>query len=220
MIKPFRFLTILLFLANTISVAQVRKSIPQASHTQAMHLEYAGNVYDVFAVDYPARNIQLFWKDDNGAIIRTLGRLKAYTDAKGKKLLFAANAGMYTTENAPKGLYIENGAEIRHIDLRTGPKTNFYMMPNGVFYATAKHAYIVASPAFDKRKEKVFYATQSGPMLVINGVINSQFTRGSQNVNIRNGVGIDKGGKVFFAISDGLVNLYDFAALFKDKLHC
>ena len=192
----------------------------RGDHTKAMHLEYSGNVYDVFVVEYPAKNIQLFWKSDKGALFKNNGTLKMYLESAGKKLLMATNAGMYTTENAPKGLYIENGVELRPIDMRSGPATNFYMQPNGVFYTTAKGAHIAPSALFNKQKEKVLNATQSGPMLVINGNINAQFTRGSKNVNIRNGAGIGKDGKVYFVISCGTVNFYDFAAFFKEKLLC
>ena len=212
----------LLISCCTVSIAQqpnVMKPTTKSGKTNAMQLEYAGARYEVFVVNYPAQNIQLFWKGANGAILRSLGNLKAFTASKGKKLLFAANAGMYTTENGPKGLYIENGKEVRRIDLKKGPKTNFYMQPNGVFYTTAQHAYITTSETFNK-KEKVLFATQSGPMLVVDGAVNSQFTKGSANANIRNGVGVDKEGRVYFVISDGLVNLYDFAMIFKDKLHC
>lgn len=215
-------LAILLVGTRYPSLAQkpeVRKPITRIGNTKAMHLEYAQVGYDVFVVNYPAQNIQLFWKGANGQILKSLGNLKAYTSSKGKKLLFAANAGMYTTENGPKGLYIENGKELKHIDLKKGPKTNFYMQPNGVFYTTAKHAYIATSGTFNK-KEKVLFATQSGPMLVVDGVVNSQFTKGSANINIRNGVGIDKEGRVYFVISSGLVNFYDFAMFFKEKLNC
>lgn len=225
--QPIRFLkyytAALLLLAGSIAIAQkpgVRHQTTTGSQSKAMHLEYARGAYDVYVVNYPSKNIELYWKDDNGTILKRLGNLKNYTAKKGKKLLFATNAGMYTTENGPKGLYIEHGKELKKIDLKKGPATNFYMQPNGVFYTTAQHAYVVPSGSFSKKKEKVLYATQSGPMLVIDGAINTTFTKGSANINIRSGVGVDKEGRVFFAISDGLVNFYDFAMLFKDKLHC
>lgn len=181
---------------------------------------YAGSTYDVYKVANKGMGIHLFWKDENGHIMKSLGNLRAYTARRKQKLLFAANAGMYTTENGPKGLYIENGKTLRKIDLKKGPATNFYMQPNGVFYTTPAGAFILTSQDFTKVKDKVIYATQSGPMLVVNGQVNKTFAAGSKNINIRSGVGVDKNGNVYFVISEGMVNFYDFAMLFREKLQC
>ncbi|MEK7661099.1 MAG: phosphodiester glycosidase family protein, partial [Pseudomonadota bacterium] len=63
------------------------------------------------------------------------------------------------------------------------------------------------------------YATQSGPMLVIDGALHPSFKANSASLNIRNGVGIsaDKS-QVIFAISDGRVSFHSFARLFRDEL--
>ncbi|MNS90583.1 hypothetical protein D3C72_1246390 [compost metagenome] len=61
------------------------------------------------------------------------------------------------------------------------------------------------------------FATQSGPMLVIDGKIHPAFDQTSQNVNIRNGVGILPDGKVLFAMSKSLITFYDFARYFQEK---
>jgi uncharacterized protein YigE (DUF2233 family) len=69
------------------------------------------------------------------------------------------------------------------------------------------------------KKEMIKYATQSGPMLIIDGQIHPAFKAGSTNVNIRNGVGILPDGRVIFAMSKTAVNFYDFANYFK-SLDC
>ena len=97
---------------------------------------------------------------------------------------------------------------------------NFYLQPNGVFLLTAKRAMVVPSNQYQSIKDKILFATQSGPMLVIDGQLHPAFTRGSKNGNIRSGVGIDTGGRVVFAISNALSNYYDFATLFQKALHC
>jgi uncharacterized protein YigE (DUF2233 family) len=186
----------------------------------AARMRYAGADYDVYRVGDKGRAVQLFWKDDSAHILKSMGRLKKYVERKRKKLLFATNAGMYTTTNGPMGLYIENGQTLKRIDLKKGPTTNFYMQPNGVYYTTASGGHIVASDDYARVTEKVKFATQSGPMLVVNGKINSTFTKGSKNINIRSGVGIDADGNVCFAISESFVNFYDFASFFKEQLHC
>ena len=67
---------------------------------------------------------------------------------------------------------------------------------------------------------KIKYATQSGPMLVIDGQIHAAFKEGSSNLNIRNGVGILHDNRVVFAMSKKEINFYDFAKYFqKLSLH-
>lgn len=63
---------------------------------------------------------------------------------------------------------------------------------------------------------KIKYATQSGPMLVIDGKIHTAFTPGSTNLNIRNGVGILPNNEVVFAISKAGISFFDFATYFKN----
>ena len=61
------------------------------------------------------------------------------------------------------------------------------------------------------------YATQSGPMLVINGKLHPKFLENSTSRKIRNGVGIN-GGAVIFVKSEDPVNFHTFATLFRDDL--
>ena len=63
-------------------------------------------------------------------------------------------------------------------------------------------------------------ATQSGPMLLLDGKINTHFIEKSENRKIRNGVGINKNGDVFFAISEKEVTFYEFSSFFKEQLNC
>ena len=66
-----------------------------------------------------------------------------------------------------------------------------------------------------KDNGEIKYATQSGPMLVIDGQVHSSFKDGSTNLNIRNGVGILPDNKVIFAMSKTEINFYDFAKYFQ-----
>ncbi len=78
---------------------------------------------------------------------------------------------------------------------------DFYMKPNGVFYVTRDNkAAICATEDFPESKD-VKYATQSGPMLVINGERRPQFTKGSTNAFVRNGVGTLPDGRALFVMS-------------------
>ena len=168
-------------------------------------------------VDPRATPIVLFNKDDSGRAIGNIGRLKALVEARGQHLRFAMNGGMYMEDLSPLGLYVENGKQLRKLITRTEGYSNFYMQPNGVFGVDSTgRAFVVTTAAYAARKG-VRQATQSGPMLVVDGAINTAFKQGSTNVHIRNGVGILPDGTALFAISREPVNLYDFAAFFRDK---
>ena len=94
-------------------------------------------------------------------------------------------------------------------------KGNFYLKPNGVFYVTTTIHTVFCTTEKFKNNGKIKYATQSGPMLVIEGQIHPALKEGSTNLNIRNGVGILLGNKVIFVMSKKEINFYDFANYFK-----
>ncbi len=170
-----------------------------------------------YTVDTKKQNLQFYWKNDNGEILGSIKNLKTYVESKNMTLNFAMNGGMYMEDLKPLGLYIQDGKKLKNINKAEG-NGNFYLKPNGVFYITNDNApYISKTSDFESNNIK--YATQSGPMLVINGQIHSSFKKGSTNINIRNGVGILPGNKVVFAISKTEINFYDFAKYFQ-QLGC
>ena len=122
---------------------------------------------------------------------------------------------MYKKDGSPQGLYIEEGKTLVAIDTAVGTG-NFYLKPNGVFYLTDKKQAFICKSEDLKVDKHIQYATQSGPMLVINGNIHPAFNPNSTNLNIRNGVGILPDGQVLFAISKEEVNFYKFAQFFLD----
>lgn len=146
---------------------------------------------------------------------------------KDKKTLMVTNAGMYMPDFQPEGLFIENYKLITPIDT-TSPKivANFYLMPNGVFLIDSLGVpSILETNAYVKKygllnTSNLKYATQSGPMLVINDSIHPKFIRGSKNFKIRSGVGIINGNKIIFVITLDEVNFYDFATFFNKIFLC
>ncbi len=140
-------------------------------------------------------------------------------EKRGKDLLFATNAGIFKMDQNPLGLYIEGGKQLVPLNVSKG-KGNFFLKPNGVFFATKNRLGILPTDQFAKQEVDVEFATQSGPMLLINGSVHPKFTKGSQNLRLRSGVGIKNDSTVVFAISKSPVNFYDFACFFKDILSC
>ncbi len=124
------------------------------------------------------------------------------------------NGGMYDQFNSPQGLYIENGKILSEIDTFEG-KGNFYLKPNGIFYITNDNSPKICKSNAFLNNQSIRFATQSGPMLLIDGQIHPDFVKGSKNLNIRNGVGILSNHQVVFVMSLQEINFYDFAQYFK-----
>jgi uncharacterized protein YigE (DUF2233 family) len=167
-----------------------------------------------YAVDTKKQDLKLYWKDDQQKIFKSIQNLKSWLDKKHKKLVFAMNGGMYKKDHSPQGIFIENQKLITALDTTSGAG-NFYLKPNGVFYINANNLPVICSTSRFINNGKLKYATQSGPMLVIDGQIHSAFKEGSTNFNIRNGVGILPDNRVVFAMSKKELNLYEFAKYFK-----
>lgn len=179
------------------------------------------NRFDVYVVDIQKNDLQFFWQNDRSQIYRSLDNLKKDVDAHKKRLLFATNGGMYTPENKPQGLYVEKGRTISPLIRQKEGYGNFFLQPNGVFFIDENgKAGAMATAAFDTLSKPTLYATQSGPMLVIDGKRHPAFNKGSKNKYIRSGVGVISPAKIAFVISRKPVNFYDFSTLFKDFLGC
>lgn len=139
---------------------------------------------------------------------------------KGSSLVLVVNGGMFMEDLRPLGLYVSNEKTYMRIKRDTAGYGNFYMQPNGIFIIdkSSKPQLITTREYTDKTP--VMLATQSGPMLVTKNRINGNFKKGSANVNIRNGVGINKKGNIVFVTSDDFVNFHEFAELYRDHLDC
>jgi len=171
-----------------------------------------------YVVDLNKQDLKFFWQNPQGEKFKQFQILKDYLSHNNKKLIFAMNGGMYKKDFSPQGLYIENKVELSPIDTFNNAYGNFYMQPNGVLYITNENkAFVCKTGNFINKNIK--YATQSGPMLLIDGSIHPKFNKQSKSLNIRNGVGILPNGNMIFVISTKKVNFYSFANYFK-SLSC
>jgi uncharacterized protein YigE (DUF2233 family) len=201
--KKYALPVIILLAAFPLLIALTAKQQP----TDTLVLSYI--------VDLQKQDLQLYWKNDKGELLENFKNLSSFVESKKQKLLFAMNAGMYKLDQTPQGLYIQQGNLLSPLDTSTG-KGNFYLKPNGIFYITADNKPVVCQTTRFKMNKHINYATQSGPMLVIDGNIHPAFKEGSKNLNIRNGVGILPDNKIIFAMSKKEINFYDFAMYFKN----
>lgn len=198
---------------------------------------YRKKRYIVFRLPVKQDSLELQILNNNSNAPRTLKAAWDILVAQKKMPVFIMNAGMYRDDYTPQGLLVENFKLVSQLDTDTskGKTGNFYLHPNGVFYLKeGSIPYIKTLQGFIKdensrlkdksvRSGKVVYATQSGPMLVIDNSIHKAFNPVSRNVNIRNGVGIHKSKDVtaiYMAISEEKVNFHEFASFFKDVLGC
>ncbi len=181
-------------------------------------LTYAGAPYIVCTFDTAKADIRLFLDDENGTPYGQFDTLNAALEVEDETLRFAMNAGMYHADRSPVGLYIENGKELQPANTNDGPG-NFHLKPNGVFYLGADEAGVMETTAFLAADLTPDYATQSGPMLVIDGAIHPVFNPDSLSRKRRNGVGVTAdGARIIFVISDIPVTFHAFATLFRDEL--
>lgn len=170
-----------------------------------------------YIVDLKTTSLDLFWQNEAEKPFKNFNNLKSFLAKENKELIFAMNGGMFNKDLSPQGLYIEKGEILTALDTIQESYGNFYLQPNGVFYWTQSHKPSICTTTAFEFSNNIKYATQSGPMLVIDGQLHPKFNKGSKNTHIRNGVGILPNGNLLFAMSKEKINFYDFASFFKQN---
>jgi uncharacterized protein YigE (DUF2233 family) len=180
--------------------------------------EFEGQGYAVCRAEI-GQDLRMFLTGADGEILGSFDRLGEALAKDGRKLVFAMNAGMYHPNRQPVGLFVAQRSRITRLVTRAGPG-NFGMLPNGVFCIAENGFSVVESRRFERESPDCLYASQSGPMLVIDNALHPKFLAGSESRRIRNGVGVTKDGRTaLFVMSDSAVNFFDFARFFRDVLH-
>jgi uncharacterized protein YigE (DUF2233 family) len=133
------------------------------------------------------------------------------------QVAFAMNAGMFGADGRPIGLAVSEGQQVHKIALRPGGG-NFGMKPNGVFFVRKSGAAEVVVSENYRPSPDIRLATQSGPMLVIDGKLHPKFAPDGESRNMRNGVGVAAGGKALFVMSEDPVSLGKLGRFFRDRL--
>jgi uncharacterized protein YigE (DUF2233 family) len=178
-------------------------------------------------VDTRLQRLRLFHSDEKGRALKFFSGVNRLLKAHDEHLVFAMNAGMYHSDYSAVGLLVIDGEQIQPLNLDSA-EGNFFLKPNGVFLVADSGARIVESscyPLVSKGVSKgvnegVRIATQSGPLLVLDGALHPAFREDSTSRFVRNGVGILSRHEVVFAISEQPVTFYEFAVLFRNGLGC
>ena len=209
-----------LLAATALLAAASAAAAPAAAASSAgpcSPVQAQGESFTVCTVDLRRERVRLFWLGADGLPYASLGSL---AEKQGARLSFAMNAGMYDKGQAPVGLYVEDGREMKPVSIANGPG-HFHLKPNGVFWVKGERAGVLDTGRYLKAKLKPDFATQSGPMLVIDGQIHPKISSDGPSQKIRNGVGVREDGRTaVFAISERPVTFGAFARLFRDDLGC
>lgn len=197
---------------------------PPAKALDSEERVFDGQTYRVVSIDLTREPLGLHWRDpDSGEPFGDIDTLRQWGEAHGQRLLFATNAGIYNRAGSPLGLYVEHGRTLASLNLAHGNPAsgNFSLLPNGVFAIYPDgHAAVRTSADFKADGKRAQWATQSGPMLVIDGKLNDAFAGDSDSLKWRSGVCARTPHEVVFAVSEAPVNFHTFARLFRDALGC
>ncbi|MGH6950774.1 MAG: phosphodiester glycosidase family protein [Vitreimonas sp.] len=181
---------------------------------------FEGSRFIVCAFDTRRHQLRLVSEGPDGQHLRSFTALQAALGRDARRVRFAMNAGMFNPAGAPIGLYVAEGHEQHVLRLTDGPG-NFHMKPNGVFWIDdAGLVHIDTSDAYAAAAPSPHWATQSGPMLVIDGRLHPRFAADGASRLMRNGVGARDGRTAYFVISGGFVSFGRFARFFRDELGC
>lgn len=205
---PFILLLILVF-----------REPAMAEPPKCAEIEHLSGRYTVCTFDPAKDTIRLFGAATLETVGATYDQLNTHLLRNGQHMSFAMNGGMYHADYGPVGLLVEHGRETGALN-RGDAFGNFFMKPNGVFWVKDGKAGVMETEAYAKAGLSPREATQSGPMLVIDGKIHPRFLPDATSLQIRNGVGILPDGRIAFAISTVPVRFHDFATLFRDRLQC
>jgi len=155
----------------------------------------------------------------DGRAYRSFAALEHVLGGGAQQVAFAMNAGMFDEAGLPIGLAVADAREVKSINRREGGG-NFHLMPNGVFLVRRDGSAAVVPTDEFKASKDIQLASQSGPMLLIDGKLHPRIEADGRSRFVRNAVGVDGHGVPLFAISEEAVSFGKLARLFRDRLGC
>ena len=209
----------IIFLALIFLLFSGLSTKSESDKSRIYRIKFKDTYFDIAYVNLKTEKIELFWKDQDNKRYGSFSQLDKSLKSRKEDLILATNAGIFDPTFTPVGLLVERGTVLHNLNLEDGTG-NFFLKPNGIFLIDSDGAKIVESSRYKTLETKITEATQSGPLLVIDNKIHPVFTMNSKNKVIRSGIGVKSRTEVFIVLSEGMVNFYDFATLFKDKLDC
>ncbi|HEV7489426.1 MAG TPA: phosphodiester glycosidase family protein [Rhodanobacteraceae bacterium] len=211
-----------IYFRNLAALVALTAVSPSAAALETRTLHAGEDDFRVVTVNLAEDSLDIYWRDAEGEPYGSIAALKRKGEADQHELLFATNAGIYDRDYRPLGLTIADGKLLRHLNpAHGGGGGNFGLQPNGIFYVDREgHAGVIATSAWPAQRIDARVATQSGPMLVIDGELNPGFVESSDSRKWRSGVCAQAPGRVVFAVSETPVTFHAFARIFRDNLGC
>lgn len=201
---------------GSATAEQTTNTVPDNTpRTQPVYVD--DKIFRAVAVN--PKHASLHWKMPNGQAYAGFSRLKKALTNKGRQVTVMMNAGIYSANNKPAGLHVENGKVLHPLNTRNG-RGNFHLQPNGVFFITKDGTADITTTQqyqqhYSGHEKQWKTAVQSGPMLVIDGSINEKFIPDSNSNYTRNGVCTTPTGGLYFLATEYFPavtsNLYQFA---------
>lgn len=217
MMKAHAFLSVSLIVALCVAAQRPVAAVESRS------AKIDDAAFHVVEIDLAQETLELHWRDPDDHPFASIDGLRHWASAQGRSVVFATNAGIYDRQFRPLGLYVEDGKVLRSLNTAQGAARsgNFSMQPNGVFFVDQSgRAGVVTTQHWRDRRIEARIATQSGPMLVVDGEINPNFDAQSDSLKWRSGVCAKTPQQVVFAVSEAPVTFHAFARLFRDELGC
>jgi uncharacterized protein YigE (DUF2233 family) len=214
-----RRLSLLACLFATIPSSQPAGAVPPPSAPVCTPGVFEGARYVLCRFDPDRHRLDLVFGDGGGRLAPV-----AYAVARAgpRDVAFAVNAGMWRTvpDVAPVGLFLADGRQGAPLETADGTG-NFYLKPNGVFFLDGGRPRVATAEAFADERPSADLATQSGPMLVVDGSIHPriELPDGSSR-KIRNAVGVTDEGEALFVLARARVSFGWLARLYRDELGC
>jgi uncharacterized protein YigE (DUF2233 family) len=155
---------------------------------------------------------------EHGAPYRSLAAYAAARPRNAAPVRFVMSAGMFGEDGNPIGYTVIAGKRVHRLN-RASATGNFYLKPNGVFFGSGGKWQVLATDTFaDTVTRRPEFATQSGPMLVIDGTLHPDLAVDGPSKKIRNGVGVDPAGRAHFVISEAPISFGKLARYYRDVL--
>ncbi|MEM7690405.1 MAG: phosphodiester glycosidase family protein [Pseudomonadota bacterium] len=166
--------------------------------------------------DPDAHTISAAYGSGDGSVpygdLKTLSR-----SVDASTIAFAMNGGTFSDDLTPRGYLVTDGNRLAELDRGSGDG-NFYLKPNGVFFGTGRAWRVLSTDRFFSTvRDRPQFGTQSGPMLLIDGELSDAISENGNSRAVRNGVGIDEGGKAHFVISNAPISYGQLARFLRDE---
>lgn len=208
----------LLAAAGLLGLFQSVPALPEGHHGLC-RTDVAGGIdYIVCDVSLDDHDLRLRAEDEDGVPYETFENVSA--SVRGRRVRLIMNGGMYHEDRRPVGLAIQDGRLLKNVVRGTGGG-NFSLQPNGIFFIENGKAQVMETARYLAGRHAPSLATQSGPMLLIDGKLHPRFIEGSDSRTVRNGICASADGRtVHLVLSRQPVNFWDFAVFFRDQLRC